>query len=97
MDDVIGFLIGLFLFGLLAGFVGRLFIRSPQRLGCLGTAVLGIVGSYAGGTLGAVIFHQDFDLRRASTIIGAIVGTIVVLAIWRAVAGPRENPRIGRR
>jgi uncharacterized membrane protein YeaQ/YmgE (transglycosylase-associated protein family) len=95
---VIGFLIGLFFVGLIAGFIGRLFIRSPARLGCLGTAALGIVGSYAGGTLFAVLFDEDLDLRRASTIVGAIVGTLIVLAIWRAVAGPRESPRrIARR
>lgn len=93
MDAMVGFLIGLFFFGLFAGFVARLFVRSPRRLGCLGTAALGIVGSYAGGTLGAIIFHQDFDLRRASTIIGAITGTIIVLGIWRAVGGSREARR----
>jgi len=51
--------------------------------------LLGIVGSYAGGSLGALLFHDKFDIRKASTIVGAIVGTIVVLAIWRAATGKR--------
>ena len=94
---MIGFLVGLFFFGLFAGFIGRLFVRSPRRLGCLGTAALGIVGSYAGGTLGAVVFDQAFDLRRASTIIGAILGTIVVLGLWRALSGTPDRKHPARR
>lgn len=86
-------LIGLFLLGLVAGAVARLFVRSPHRLGCLGTALLGIVGSYAGGTLGALIFNQKFDIRRAGTIIGAIVGTIILLGVWRLVDGRRSSSR----
>lgn len=80
---MLGFLIGLFFLGLFAGFIGRLFVGSPRPLGCLGTAVLGIVGSYAGGTLGVLLFHQAFDIRRASTIVGAVAGTVVVLGLWR--------------
>ena len=93
---MLGFLIGLFFLGLFAGFIGRLFVGSPRPLGCLGTAVLGVIGSYAGGTLGVLLFHQAFDIRRASSIVGAIAGTIVVLALWRTL-GHRVPERSGRR
>ncbi len=83
-------LLGLFLLGLVAGGIARLFIRSPERLGCLGTALLGIVGSYAGGTLGALLFNDRFDIRKASTFLGAIAGSMVVLAVWRLVDGRRR-------
>lgn len=83
------YLVGLFFVGLFAGAIARLFVSSPQRLGCLGTAVLGIAGSYAGGTLWAVLFQDKFDLRKASTFIGAIIGSVIVLAVWRAFAGRR--------
>lgn len=76
-------ILGLLLLGLVAGAIARLVVRSPHRLGCLGTAVLGIVGSYAGGTLGALLFNDTFDIRKASTFFGAVFGTIVVLALWR--------------
>jgi uncharacterized membrane protein YeaQ/YmgE (transglycosylase-associated protein family) len=78
--------LGLLLVGLVAGAIARLFVSSPHRLGCLGTALLGLVGSYAGGTLAAVLFHDRLDLRRASTIVGAIVGSMLVLAGWRLVS-----------
>ena len=87
---VLWFLIGLLLLGLVAGFIARIFIRSPRRLGCWGTALLGIVGSYAGGTLGALLFHDDFEIRRAATLIGAVAGTLVVLSVWRIFDRPRR-------
>jgi uncharacterized membrane protein YeaQ/YmgE (transglycosylase-associated protein family) len=82
---MVWYILGLLVVGLLAGAIARLFVHSPQRLGCLGTALLGIIGSYAGGTLGALLFHDKFDLRKASTFLGAIVGSVIVLALWRAL------------
>ncbi len=84
------YILGLLFIGLLAGAIARLFVSSPERLGCLGTAVLGIVGSYAGGSLYSVLFDDKFDLRKASTFLGAIVGTIIVLAVWRLIARARH-------
>lgn len=83
-------ILGLLVVGLLAGAIARLFVSSPQRLGCLGTAVLGIVGSYAGGSLYAVLFNDKFDLRKSSTFIGAIIGSVVVLLVWRAFTRARR-------
>jgi uncharacterized membrane protein YeaQ/YmgE (transglycosylase-associated protein family) len=85
--------IGLFLVGLIVGVIARLFVRSPTRLGCLGTAILGVIGSYAGGTLGSLLFHDKFDIRKAGTFIGALAGTIVLLAAWRAIDGGRARLR----
>ena len=85
------YILGLLIVGLLAGGIARLFVGSPERLGCLGTAVLGIIGSYAGGSLWAILFYNHFDLRKASTFIGSVIGSIIVLLIWRAV--DRRMPR----
>ena len=90
MVGMLWVLIGLLLLGLIAGFIARVFISSPRRLGCLGTALLGIVGSYAGGTLGALLFHDEFNIRRAATLIGAVAGTLVVLGVWRIFDRPRR-------
>ena len=84
------YILGLLLVGLLAGALARLIVSSPQRLGCLGTSLLGIVGSYAGGSLWAILFYDRFDLRKASTFIGAVIGSIVLLLIWRAVEKARR-------
>jgi uncharacterized membrane protein YeaQ/YmgE (transglycosylase-associated protein family) len=76
------------LIGLLAGFIARALVPGPDPMGWLGTMVLGIVGSFVGGTLGALVFGGTLDLS-ASGLIGSIVGAIIVLLIWRAMGGRR--------
>jgi len=88
-------ILGLLLVGLLAGAIARLFVGSPERLGCLGTAVLGVVGSFVGGSLWVILIHSKFDLKRADTFFGSIIGGIIVLLIWRAI--DRRVPRRSRR
>ena len=83
-------IVGLFVIGLLAGLIARLFVSSPTRLGCLGTALLGVVGSYAGGSLYAVLVNDKFDLRKANTFIGAVIGSVLVLLVWKAVSKNRR-------
>ena len=87
------YILGLLLVGLVAGAIARLLVSSPERLGCLGTSLLGVVGSYAGGSLWAVLAHNTFDLRKASTFIGAIAGSVIVLLVWRLVDGARRRNR----
>jgi uncharacterized membrane protein YeaQ/YmgE (transglycosylase-associated protein family) len=57
-------------------------------MGWLGTMILGIVGSFVGGTLAALVFGGTLDIS-ASGLIGSIIGAIVVLLIWRAMGGRR--------
>lgn len=87
------YILGLFLVGLLAGGLARLLVPGRQRLGCLGTALLGIVGSYAGGSLWALLAYNRFDLRRASTFIGAVVGSVILLLIWKLIDRGRTGSR----
>lgn len=91
---MIGAILALAVLGLVAGAIARLFVRSPARLGCLGTMALGVAGSYLGGTLAALLFDEEFDIRRTRTVLGAIVGTIVLLALWRLIdRGDRGHRR----
>ena len=85
------YILGLLVVGLIAGAIARLLVSSPERLGCLGTSILGIIGSYAGGSLWALLAHDRFDLRRASTFIGAVAGSVVVLLLWRLIDRRRSR------
>jgi len=76
------------LIGLVAGFIARALVPGPDPMGWLGTLVLGLVGSFVGGTLAALIFGGTFDISPAG-LIGSIVGAIIVLLIWRAMGGRR--------
>lgn len=75
-------LIAFVLVGAIAGYLGRLLMPGEQRMGCLGTTALGMAGSLVGGTLGALIFEGDLDISAAG-IIGAVIGTLIVLAIMQ--------------
>jgi uncharacterized membrane protein YeaQ/YmgE (transglycosylase-associated protein family) len=74
--------------GLIAGFIARALVPGPDPMGWLGTMILGIVGSFVGGTLGALVFGGNLDLS-ASGLVGSIIGAIIVLLIWRAMSSRR--------
>lgn len=78
---IIGFLISLFLVGIIAGFLARLLVpgRDPMSFGM--TVLLGVVGSFVGGFLGSLLFGQTFALRPTG-LIGSIIGAIMALLIY---------------
>src|SRR6476646_3577858 len=94
---MLGFLIVMALVGIVAGYVARLLVPGRDPMGFVGTMVLGIVGSFVGGFLGYVLFGHDLDegAIQVSGILGSIVGAVIVLLIWRAMAGRRQG--VGRR
>jgi uncharacterized membrane protein YeaQ/YmgE (transglycosylase-associated protein family) len=84
---------GLILFlivGLIAGFIARALVPGPDPMGWLGTMLLGIVGSFVGGTLAALLFGGTLDINAAG-IVGSIIGSIIVLLIWRAMGRERTS------
>jgi uncharacterized membrane protein YeaQ/YmgE (transglycosylase-associated protein family) len=81
-------IIGFLIVGLIAGFIARALVPGPDPMGWLGTMVLGIIGSFVGGTLLALVTTGTLDLS-ASSLIGSIIGAIIVLLIWRAMSGRR--------
>ena len=52
------FLISLFAVGLIAGGLARLIVPGRDPIGILGTALLGIVGSFVGGLLVSLLFQN---------------------------------------
>jgi uncharacterized membrane protein YeaQ/YmgE (transglycosylase-associated protein family) len=86
-------LIGWIVVGLIAGGLARLIVPGRDPIGCLGTMLLGIVGSFVGGALGSLVFEGEFNIRAANSIWGAILGAIVALLILRQVSGGRAGRR----
>ena len=76
--------------GLIAGFIARALVPGPDPMGWLGTMILGIIGSFVGGTLAALLFGGTLDITAAG-LIGSILGSIIVLLIWRAMGGERTR------
>ncbi|MFI8293675.1 GlsB/YeaQ/YmgE family stress response membrane protein [Streptomyces sp. NPDC085614] len=83
------------LIGLLAGLIAKALMPGKDPGGIIVTTLIGIAGGLLGGWLGKVIFGVDsidgfFDL---STWIAAIVGSVILLALYRLVTGSRRSQR----
>jgi uncharacterized membrane protein YeaQ/YmgE (transglycosylase-associated protein family) len=76
--------------GLIAGALARLLVPGRDPMGFLGTLLLGLVGSVIGGFVGGLLTEGD-DTFDPAGIIGSVLGAIVALLLWRAVAGRRER------
>lgn len=82
---------GLILFlimGLIAGLIARAIMPGRDPMGWLGTMVLGVVGALLGGFL----FGGPDD---AVGYLGAIVGALIVLFVYRLVVGRGNRARTG--
>ncbi len=90
---MLGFIIGLIIIGLIAGFIARAVVPGDDSMGIGATIVLGIVGSFVGGFLADVLFRSEGEDRGLSPagIIGSILGAIIVLLIYNAVTGRRRG------
>jgi uncharacterized membrane protein YeaQ/YmgE (transglycosylase-associated protein family) len=84
---MLGFIVTMLIVGLIAGFLARALVPGPDPMGIGGTIVLGIIGSFVGGFLGAVIFGKDADegWLQPSGIIGAVIGAVLALLVYRRV------------
>lgn len=82
-------IIWMIIIGLIVGAIARLLVPGRQPMGWIATAALGIVGAYVGGTLGSLIFEHHFTITPPikHSFLGALVGAIILLLIYRAVAG----------
>ena len=79
------------LVGIVAGFIARLLVPGRDPMGFLLTMAIGIAGSFLGGLLGWALFGWDEDegALQPSGVIFSIIGAVIVLLIWRAIARRR--------
>jgi len=76
---------------LVVGLVARLLVTGPSPKGCLPTILLGLAGSFLGGFLGYLITGKDLDQGpiQLSGVFGSLIGSILVLLIYRYFATQR--------
>jgi uncharacterized membrane protein YeaQ/YmgE (transglycosylase-associated protein family) len=80
-------IIAFIILGLLAGLIAKAIMPGSDPGGYLVTAIIGVAGALLGGFLAGVLFGSDpldefFDI---STWLTAIVGSIILLALYRVV------------
>jgi uncharacterized membrane protein YeaQ/YmgE (transglycosylase-associated protein family) len=83
-------LIAFLIMGLLAGFIARWLMPGPDPMDWVGTMVVGVIGSFVGGTILALLVTGSLDVS-ASGLIGSILGALIVLWAWRQWGGRRAT------
>jgi uncharacterized membrane protein YeaQ/YmgE (transglycosylase-associated protein family) len=84
-------IIAFILLGLLAGWIAKALLPGDDPGGLIITTLIGVAGAILGGFLAAALFGADpmdefFDI---SSWLTAIVGAMILLLIYRMVAGRR--------
>jgi uncharacterized membrane protein YeaQ/YmgE (transglycosylase-associated protein family) len=87
-------MIGAIILGLLAGFIAKALMPGDDPGGFFVTILLGL----AGALIGFFLFTEllgigDNDMFDLGGLVGAIIGTMILLGIYRAVAGGDDTPR----
>ncbi len=78
-------IITLLIVGLVAGLLARAIVPGDDSMGILATIVLGIVGSFVGGMIGALFSDGNVLDFSTSGLLLSIVGAIVALLVYRQV------------
>ncbi|MEA2274130.1 MAG: hypothetical protein QOI98_2838 [Solirubrobacteraceae bacterium] len=83
-------MVGAIILGLVAGYIAKAIVPGDDPGGFFVTIALGLVGS----VVGFLIFTEllgigDTDVFDLGGLIGAIIGTIILLVAYRKFAGER--------
>ena len=93
---MLGNIIAAIVIGIIAGYLGRLLLPGKDPMGFVGTVIAGILGALVGYFLfTSVLGIGDDDRFDLGGILGSVIGTMIVLLIWRAIAGRRGGTPTG--
>ena len=76
--------------GFIAGVIAKFLMPGPNEpSGFILTTILGIVGAFVATFLGQAVGW--YRAGEGAGLIGAVVGAVIVLAIWGAIASRRSS------
>jgi uncharacterized membrane protein YeaQ/YmgE (transglycosylase-associated protein family) len=78
--------------GLIAGAIAKAIMPGKDPGGIIVTMLIGIVGAFLGGIIGNAIAGQGLNGFSLWSILLAIVGSLILLWIYRAVTRHRGTP-----
>lgn len=89
-------IIAFLVLGLIAGVIAKALMPGADGGGIILTMVLGVVGALVGGFLASALFdaHPMDEFFDLSTWACAIVGSMIVLFIYRATLGSGNRARL---
>jgi uncharacterized membrane protein YeaQ/YmgE (transglycosylase-associated protein family) len=80
-------ILGIILFGLLAGWVAQLIMgRRGNEIDWTMALIAGLAGSFVGGLVLSLVFGDGLSLEP-SGIIGSILGALIVSFLWATFGG----------
>jgi len=85
--------VGAIILGIVAGYIGRLLMPGRDKMGFIATMLLGL----AGAVIGFLVFTEllgvgDDQMFDLGGLIGAIVGVMLLLLLYRLVLKDKEHP-----
>lgn len=83
-------LISWIVFGLIAGAIAKFIMPGKDPGGCIITMIIGVIGALLGGFIATALGFggiSGFDWR---SLFIAILGALLLLFIWRMIAGRRR-------
>lgn len=83
------------LFGLIAGALGKLLMPGDDPGGIIVTILIGVAGSFVGFYLFRAVGIGDDNKFDLGGLLGAVIGVMILLGIYRAVAGNRSHGETG--
>jgi uncharacterized membrane protein YeaQ/YmgE (transglycosylase-associated protein family) len=88
-------IIAFIILGLAAGAIAKALMPGDDPGGWIITTIIGVVGALLGGFLAAAIFdaHPLDEFFDISTWITAIIGSIILLAIYRVIVNRNAGGR----
>lgn len=76
------------IFGLIAGALAKLIMPGRDPGGCIVTMLIGVAGAFLGGFLHAQFLGGSGYMQfNVTSMIVAIVGALIILAIYRLIIG----------
>lgn len=84
-------IIGWILIGLIMGAIARVLLPDRVAGGWVITLVIGVLGALLGGWIGGVLFdvQANESFYSLTTWFWALIGSLLVLTIWGAIARRR--------
>ena len=86
-------MVGAIILGIIAGYIGRLLMPGRDKMGFIATMLVGL----AGAVVGFLLFTEllgigDNNMFDRGGLVGAIVGVMIVLALYRVAIKNKQHP-----
>lgn len=81
------------LIGLVAGALAKLIMPGRDPGGIIVTMLLGVAGAFVAGFLGRAMGWYN-DVGDSPGLIAAVIGAVLLLAVYRLIVGMRTRDRV---